>query len=190
MSTFMETTLFNVTIPSPVSDKGNVMVISGCRVGLDRQLPYSEFEELTYYNLNMNDYGCGRTDIEISFENSLKNPYVDFWIQCVSIRTDNEVLFKINNNSFVEKLKIKHYTKVTKEGKVAFGAGYYFRNEEEREQLLQCSSFCFEGFVALGKKTNVYGFMCKVDRTENGWVLSEGNTYRIYKHSNIKWLFH
>ena len=66
----------------------------------------------------------------------------------------------------------------------------YFRSQKEQEQLIKCHSFSIEGFIALKKKTNVYGFMCQIEQTNDGWQMIEGNTYQIYKHANITGLYH
>jgi len=183
-----DTTLFNVSIPDVSTNKGKALVLSGCRVVLSEEgVPYSEFDELNYYSLNCNDFGCGRTDIELSFENIFQNPYFKFYVKCVAIRTESEVLCKINRNPALE---YDSYTKVTKEGKFAWGLRYYFRTKKEHQLIINCKSFCVEGFVAIKKETNVYGFMCQIRKTDNGWQMSEGNTYRIYKHANIKNLYH
>lgn len=186
----LDTTLFNVNLPTIEVNENKSLILTGCRVVLPEDIVYSELDELNYYCLNCNDYGYGRTDIELSFENIFRDPYFDYWIQCVSIRADNKIICKINNNRYYEKLKYSHYTKITKEGKLALGMGYYFRDDLERSLLMNCSSFCIEGFIALSRKTNVYGFMCRVENINNCWEISEGNTYRTYKNTNIKWLVH
>lgn len=186
----LDTTLFNVSIPDVFASEGKSLVLSGCRVILSEEIPYSEFEELNCYSLNCNDYGYGRADIELSFENKFHNPYFKFYIQCVAIRTDSEVLCKVNRNPTPKPLLLDNHTKVTKDGKMALRLGYYFKTEKERALLTSCKSFCIEGFVALKKKTNVYGFMCQVEKTDGGWQMKEGNTYRIYKYANIRSLYH
>jgi len=182
----LDTTLFNVSLPSAPTNAGKALILSGCRVVLDKNIPYSEFDELNYYSFNCNDYGYGRTDVELSFENIFKNPYSRFFVRCLAIRTNNAILCKIDQNIVPKISMIENYTKITKDGKVAIGIGYYFRSQHERDLLVNCSSFCVEGFFALGKKTKVYGFMCRIDQTDGGWCMSEGNTYQTYKHTNIK----
>jgi len=186
----LDTTLFNLSLPDNSSKESDALILSGCRVVLGGASPYSELDELNYYPLNCNDYECGRTDIEFSFDNSFKASYSKFFIQCVSIRTDDKLLCKINKNPLPKFLLNNNYTKITKSGKIAFGLSYYFKSKEEKEQLLNCKLFCVEGFVALNKKTNVYGFMCLIKKKNNGWELVEGNTYKIYKDTNINNLYH
>lgn len=172
---------------SPVNKS---LVLCGCRVKLFEDQAYSELDELNYYALNSNDFGFGRVDVEISCENNLANPYTKFYISCVAIRADNKILCKINRNGTPNILALPNYTKITKDGKMAFGISYYFQSDNERDLLLKCNSFCFEGFIALKKKTDVFGFMCRVEQANNGWIMDEGNTYRIYKKANIDYLCH
>lgn len=80
-----------------------------------------------------------------------------------------------------------NFTKVTKEGKIALGLEYYFTTQREYNLLLNCESFCVEGFVAFKKKTNVY--VC-TEKTDCGWKMTEGNTYQINKRVNIENLYH
>lgn len=185
-----DTTLFNVNIPVKLTGDGRskALVLSGCRVVVSENIPYSEFDELNYYALNCNDYGHGRVDIELSFENSKIDPYFEFFIQCVTIRTDKSVLCKVNQNRVAN--PYGNFTKVTKEGKIALGLEFFFRTQSEYELLMNCESFCVEGFVAFKKKTNIYGFMCRTEKTDSGWRMTEGNTYQINKRVNIEKLYH
>lgn len=185
-----DTTLFNVSIPNISANEGSALVLSGCRVNLSEDIPYSEFDELSYYSLNCNDFGCGGADIELSFDNNFKNPYFKFYIQCVAIRTDSGVLCKINRSSIHKDSALDNFSKITKDGKMALGLGYYFKTQKEYEMLTHCKSFCIEGFIAIKKKTNVYGFVCRLKKTDDGWQMIEGNTYRIYKRVNIRNLYH
>lgn len=183
-------TLFNVSFPNENTNKSKALILSGCRVDLIQKVPYSEFDELNFYFLNNNDFGFGITNIELSFENNFIDPYFIFYIQCVTIRSDNGVLCKINKNAIPKRLKLGNYTKITKEGKIALGLKYYFRTQEEVEALINCNAFCIEGFLALKQKTNVYGFMVQIVKYDDEWVMEAGNTYRIHKHSSIEHLYH
>lgn len=136
----LDTTLFSVSFPASITSSKS-LVLSGCRVALPEGQTYSEFDELNYYDLNANDYECGRVDIEICCENSFPNPYSKFYISCVSIRTDCKILCKINHNLTSKLLLLPNYTKVTKEGKVAFGISYHFKSMEERNLLIRLSFF-------------------------------------------------
>lgn len=185
----LDTTLFSVSIPSrPVPNQA--LIISGCSVILPEQQEYSELDELNYYDLNNNDYGFGRADIQIFCENNGSIPYQRFFVSCVSIRADNQTLCKINRNIAGHKFSLQSYTKATKEGKMAFGISYFFHSMDERILLLKCKSFSIEGFIALQKKSNVYGFMCRVDQSDGQWIMKEGNTYRHYRNKSINSFFH
>lgn len=35
-------------------------------------------------------------------------------------------------------------------------------------------------------ETNVYGFLCQIKQTNDGWQMIEGNTYQIYKHAILQ----
>lgn len=185
----LDTTLFSVSFPANITSSKS-LILSGCRVILPEEKAYSEFDELNYYDLNANDYECGRVDIEISCENNFSNPYTRFYISCVAIRADYKILCKVNQNVTLKSFGLHNYTKVTKEGKMAFGISYYFKSMEERNLLLGCHAFCIEGFVALKKKTNGYGFMCRVEQSNGKWIIEEGNTYQIYHNKNIEYLCH
>ncbi|MEA5056121.1 hypothetical protein SDC9_150204 [bioreactor metagenome] len=182
----LDTTLFSVSIPVN-NTPSESLILSGCRVGVPEDQTYSELDELNYYALNNNDFEWGSVNIEICCENNFLNPYSDFYISCVSIRADSKILCKISRNTSI---KQRNYAKVTKEGKIAFGISYYFTSMAERNLLLHCHTFCIEGFVAFKKKTNVYGFMCRVGQSDGEWIMEEGNTYRIYYNQNIDHLCH
>ncbi len=183
--------LINVNLPARTINQNKSLVLSGCQVIMSEGvLPYSELDELSYYYLNNNDYNFGETKIELFFDNNFENPYLEFYIQCVSIRADNNTLCKINKNLSSKIMKKTYHTKIKRDGKVALGVGYFFRTEKEKSYLINCKSFLIEGFLALNKKSNVYGFMCCVEKTENGWSLREGNTYRIYNNNSIDDLYH
>lgn len=185
-----DTTLFNVSLPEVSICSKKTLVLSGCRVNLNHDRTYSEFEELNIYSLNCNNYGCGKAEIELFFDNSFPNPYFAFYMQCITIRTDTGFVCKINKNPIPDNILGKRYSKVTKDGKVSFGLGYYFRSNEELVALSSGAAFCVEGFVAIGKKTNVYGFVCQMKKEDGKWQLTDGNTYRIYKNAHIRGLVH
>lgn len=192
----INTTLFGINLQNNASAQNNALILSGCKVTLVESKPYSELEEMNCCYLNSNDFACGSVAVELYFDNILyKNPYVKFFVNCISIRTDKGVLCKLNVNPSPYE---ENYTKITKDGKLSIGIGYFFRTVEEKKALNSCNSFCIEGFVALKKKKNVFGFVCCVQKapkneqkpTENDWVLTDGNTYKIYKKANIYGLHH
>lgn len=178
-------TLFDVNISNDTYNGNNALVLSGCKLSLLENIKYSELDENNYLYLNNNDYGCGGINVELNFDNNYKNPYFEFYINCITIRVDNKIFVKKNVYT-----SHKSYTKINKNGKLSIGVGYFFTSEEEYEIIKECSSFVIEGFIAFNKKNNVYGFMCEVKKERNLWNLSEGNTYKIYKKAKINNLLH
>lgn len=185
----LDLTLFKVGLPSKENNiQSTALILSGCRTIVTDETSYSEQDEQNYCLLNdVNDFG--KLDIELSFENTMKNPYLKFYIRCVTIRTNNEKICAIDK-SMPEQFKFDNYTKVTKDGKMAVGITYFFRSAEEREKLLNCNSFCVEGFISLKNKTTVYGFVCRVVHQADGWELVDGNTFRTSLHTNIESYIH
>lgn len=187
----LDTTLFNVQLSIPQTRVNKSLILTGCIANL---LPekdvYSEFDHLNFYPLNCNDYDFGRVDIEFCFENSFDNPYFEFYVKCFAIRTDTGVLRKIDINSTPKKFMTPNFSKVNMDNKLVMGISYYFESEKERIKVEKCKQFCIEGFIALKKKTNVYGVMCKIENLDNVWHMVSGNTYRIYKRTNIDDLWH
>ncbi len=164
------------------------LVLSNCKVLFDDKTLFSEIDELNSCLLNSNN-SCGHMLLELTFE-TIKNPYSIFYLGCLSLRTDNGVVIKINKPSSLKEFISPNYTKVNKNGKMVIGVEYYFRTEKERNQFLTCHSLCLDGFFALKRKRNTYGFMCRMDKNGFNWSFAEGNTYRIYKHTNIQHLWH
>lgn len=185
----LDLTLFKVGLPSKENNRqSTALILSGCRTIVADKTAYSEQDEQNYCLLNdINDFGI--LDIELSFENTMKNPYSKFYIQCVTIRTDNEKICAIDKSNSTMS-KSDNYTKITKEGKMAVGITYFFRSAEEREKLLNCHSFCVEGFISLKNKTTVYGFVCRVVHKAEGWELVDGNTFKTALHTNIESYIH
>lgn len=162
------------------------LVLSGCNsILFPEKIVYSELDDLNFSFLNSNDYGFGYINIEFCFENNLKEPYVDFYSACFSIRTDNEIVIKINGNP-----KAKSFSKINKDNKLVLGISYYFISEIEREKILNCSIFCIEGFVSLNTKNNIYGIMCRMIKKDGDWSIKDANTYKVYKKIRINNLCH
>lgn len=183
-------TLINVTLPPISVESKKALVLTGCNVKLLDEEVYSEFEELNYYSFNCNDYGCGQIWIHLLFENNFNNPYFTFFLQSISIRTNNGIKIKVNKNAMPDRFMLPNYSKVTKEGKVAVGLGWYPTSEEEVELLKKSKLLSVEGFVAIDKPKNIYSFVCKLVKDNDEWHLVEGNTYRIYKNRHIRSLSH
>lgn len=87
-------------------------------------------------------------------------------------------------------LNPNNYTKINKDGHLAFGIRYYFKSLEERNAFLNCQEICIEGFVALGKKRNTYNLMCRLSQSESKWEISDACTYRRDDMSNIYSYYH
>lgn len=162
------------------------LILSGCNAILfPEKTVYSELDDLNFSFLNSNDYGFGCINVEFCFENNLKEPYVGFYSACFSIRTENEIVIKINGDP-----KAKSFSKINKDNKFVLGISYYFRSEIEREKILNCNIFCIEGFVSLDTKTNIYGIMCRLMKKEGNWSIEDANTYRIYEKNIITNICH
>lgn len=154
----------NFQIPEP--NNNEMLVISGCNIFTKYRL-YSEFEELTYYCLNDNDsFGC--IDIEIFFNNNFNYAYFQFWLNCITIRVNNNSPIKIDMCP-----KQTCYSKVTKEGYISIGMTYFFKSKEESDYLLNSNCIAIEGLIAINKKTNVYGFNLEFEKITNGKCLLE-----------------
>ncbi len=186
----LDFTLFEINLPPKENNyKSSTLILSGCKAVIYDKIAYSEQNEQNFYPLNnANDFG--KLDIELSFENTIKNPYSKFYVRCVTIRTDNEKICAINKNKSEHFLKFNNYTKITKEGKIAVGITYFFKSDEEYQKLLNCNSFCVEGFVSFKNKTTVYGFVCRAINKTNSWELVDGNTFRTNLHTNIESYLH
>lgn len=185
-------TLFCVNIENnKINDihKNTALILSGCEVTLSEDI-YSEMKEMNCYYLNNNDYGYDSFTIELYFENNLVNPYLQFYLSCISIRIDNSYICKINRNLSYKTSKNKFYTKINKDGKISIGLGYHFTSYEEYLILNNCKSFIIEGYLALEKKNNVFGFMCHVIKSHDNWLMYKGDTHKVYKKNNINNFIH
>lgn len=179
----------NFPLPSkPIKETDN-LILNGIRISLDDGL-YSEIEEQNYFSLNNNDYTSGRVDIELQFV-PLKESYCQFWIGCTSIRTEHGV-YKVNPSagSYNTKHGQECRTKVTYENKMAAGITYFFNSNKDREDFLQSKMFLIEGFIALKKQNNVFGFLCRVEQENDNWIFTEGYTNRLSGKSNIRCSVH
>lgn len=171
-----------------LSLKDEYLVLSDCKILTETKCPYSEIDELNFCLFNSNN-DCGCLLIELVFE-PIDKPYSKFYMGCLSLRTDNELVIKLNQPSSIKELVTKNYTKVNKLGQLVIGFEYFFRSEKEREIFYKSESICFEGYLSLRKKNKSYGFVCKAIQKDSCWQLTEGNTYRIYKRTNIRHLCH
>lgn len=178
----------NNSIDATNGQSENTLVLTSCeaKMNFEDEL-YNEFDELNCNYLNANDYGCGALEFYLSFSNIFQNPYQKFYISCFSIRTNTYLPIKINGKpeKYIKRFHEDHYTKIDKNGNLGIGIGYFFRSEKERESIINCNKICLEGFIAFGKKKNVYGINCKFEKDENDWCLKSADTYMIDKHRSI-----
>ena len=184
-------TLFSVENLFPcktISD--NRLVLHSCSARFGQEKIYSAFEEMNSVCINMNDYGCGYIEYEFSFEEHFKTPYMKFYLSAFSFRMDT-LPRPIKENclhphgTVARALIPPGWTKVNRNGLLSISVLYYFKNSAEREAFLNCNELCIEGFIALNKKTNCYGMVCRLKKSNNTWELIDANTYHPYKRKNI-----
>ena len=188
--------LFDVNIAADKESSKNRtdrLVFNSCKA-IVYDKAYSEFDEMTFANLNHNNYGFGYIEYEFSFLENFKNPYMNFYISCFALRMNLlGYAIKLNTprpNKEVKILTPDNYTKVNQNGNLSFGIRFYFRSKEERDAILNSEEICIEGYVALGKKNNVYDIMCRIIKTDDSWVLDEAYTYRTNPNTNVYHLYH
>ena len=70
---------------------------------------------------------------------TFKKTYTQFYVNCVNLYCDDK-LFKIFPSNTPAALKIIPNTKITREGKIAIGFGYYPKSMEEYNTLKNCIS--------------------------------------------------
>lgn len=187
-------TLFNVSLDNnskPETDER--LIWDSCKAILSDST-YSEFDEMSFADINHNDYGFGYIEYEFSFKENFKNPYMNFYVSCFSFRM-NTLGQSIKENCPRPKRKLKFlmpdtYTKVNKYGNLSFGIRYYFKTPEEYSAFLNCKELCIEGYVAFGKKNNVYNIMCRLSRQNEKWEIEDAYTYRDKKRGNLYTYYH
>lgn len=174
----------------------NRLVFNSCKA-IIYDKTYSEFDEMTFANLNHNDYGFGYIEYEFSFKESFNTPYMEFFVSCFAFRM-NLLGYPIKLNGLRppkarrlrELLTPPTYTKVNKYGEMSFGIRFFFRSLEERDAMLNCDRLCIEGNVSFGGKRNVYDIMCRIKKENDDWIVDEANTYRTHKNYHIYSLYH
>lgn len=156
---------------------------------------YSELDELSFANLNHNDYGFGYIEYEFGFKESFSNPYMRFYIACFALRM-NLLGYPIKVNIIGRQkgepkyLYPNNYTKVNKYGNMALGIRYFFQDEKERYCILNSEEICIEGNISLGSKRNVYDIMCRIVKTDDNWIMEDAYTYRTHPKSHIYSFIH
>lgn len=179
----------NFELPSRPIQSAELLILNGIKISNTDDI-YSEIEEQNCFALNSNDYGFGRIDFELLFE-PIKTSYSSFWVGCMSIRTEN-ITIKVNPSlgSYTKKAASQCLTKVSFENKMVMTISYFFTCAEQKAQFLDAKSFLVEGFLALKKRTNVYGFLCKVENRNNEWSFTEGYTNRPSDRTSIDRMVH
>lgn len=154
----------------------NIYIFSNGRI-------YSELEEQTFNMLNANN-GFGALDIEFVFENNIVNKsYPQFYTKCFVVRTDTDARIKPMNFA-----NSPSSSKINQNGELVIGIRYFFKDEMEIEKIVNCKSLLVEGFIAIGKPTNVFGIMCQLRKKEKHWKISSAYTYKPKYARNIRYL--
>lgn len=143
---------------------------------------YSQLDELTFEDLNRNDYGCGYMEICFGFLGQVvEKPYPVFFANCFAIRTDTDCMIKPKNSRTGEcQSKINH------NGETVVGVRYFFKDAKEIERFCACNELLAEGLIALDTPKNVFGLMCRLKKEEDKWALFESYTYQCKHIKNIK----
>lgn len=170
------------TVQDRTEMRSKALLFRGCKIyAFSEDRIYSELEEQTFDALNTNE-GRGVLEIEFAFENNVVSEgYPQFYTKCFVVRTDTNVLIK--------PMKMANYpsnSKLNQNGELAVGISYFFRSKSEIEGIKRCKNLLVEGFIALGKPTNVFGVMCQLEKTETGWKISSAYTYKTKYAKNIK----
>ena len=175
---------FDPELPAVAKGKADQLVVSSCAIHLfaDNRI-WSAFEEMTFNQLNRNDYGLGVVDFEIGFAGYTGAAYPKAYIKCFDLRTDNDL--RIKPMKFSNEVS---ESKVNQRGETVIGIRYYFRRKEEIELLTTCNRLMFECFFALGSPKNVYGLMCQLQKNDTGWEAEFANTFHPAYAKNIKHL--
>ncbi|MCH5280929.1 MAG: hypothetical protein J1E61_05620 [Lachnospiraceae bacterium] len=176
---------FEARVPDITKEQGKILLLRACKVYIfENGRIYSGLEEETFDNLNR-DVGYGALDIEFVFANNiLKKSYPLFYTKCFYIRTDTK--------AHIKPMKMTCFpcnSKVNQNGELVIGVRYYFMNDEEIEQIINCKDFLVEGFIAIEKPRNVFGVMCQLKKEEDRWEITSAYTYKPKSADNIKYLF-
>lgn len=170
-------TIFEVSLPRIESKESKIQVISGVNAYIgqfcsnDSKI-YSELEKESTAYINKNING-NVLELELCLKANKENTYCPFLARCISIRTDNGLILKINGfqNDF-------HDTKVNMNGDSVLSIGI-FLTDEQYEDLINATNFAIEGAFALRKASNVYGFNVNVIRVHNCNQIEKANTYKL-----------
>lgn len=154
--------------------------LSGCCFKTKKNFIYSEIDELSYFPLNKNN-GFSKVDMEFRFCGLDEFFYENYFINCVTIRTNKGVFYK----QMPVKKVLSTISKVTKDGEFAIGISYFFETEHELKEILDSDEIIVEFAVAIKEETNVYSVVCALVNDNNKWIVEFANTYRLNKTDNI-----
>lgn len=184
----------NLQVGKSEKSRTERLILDSCKA-IIYDKTYSELDELSFANLNNNDYDFGYIEYEFGFKESFSNPYMRFYIACFALRM-NLLGYPIKLNIIGHPkgepkfLYPSNYTKVNKYGNMALGIRFFFRNEEERNAILNSGEICIEGNISLGSKRNVYDIMCRIVKKEDRWEIEDAYTYRTHPKTYIYSLIH
>lgn len=162
----------------------DAIVLTRCTIFKSEDEPYSEVNEGSFCTLNSNN-GFGDMNIEMEFANAEKYFYKDYYINCVAIRINGEIIYKP-----IGMKAQKQYSKITKNGNFAIGLRYFFTSEEEINKILNNDQFIVEFAMAIDDPKNTYQVMCSFVKTKKGWKIKHGNTYQMDKGKHINNFIH
>ena len=178
-------TLFSLEATSKptINPRPNVLLLKSCNIYVfSSGRIYSDFEDMTFNELNNNNFGYGSLDIEFAFiNNATKKEYPDFYTKCFVIRT--------NKNEVIKPMKLsnkKNYSKINKNGELVIGIRYYFINETQISAITGSNSILIEGFIALEKPQNVFAVMCQLEKRNSKWKITSAYTYKPKYPKNTK----
>ena len=139
----------NLHVGKGEEPKSERLILDSCKA-IIYDKTYSEFDELSFANLNHNDYGFGYIEYEFGFKESFSNPYMNFYIACFALRMNLlDCPIKLNTprpyESMPKCLFPNYNTKVNKYGNMALGIRFFFRDEKEKYAILAENFRCIRG---------------------------------------------
>lgn len=169
----------------------NRLSIASCKATIyecsnDEKL-FLGIDEESFLSLNCNN-DAGYIDFEFTFNENFKTPYMEFFASCFTFSfIEPFKIIKVNGMHIFQKswFREKHYTKVNEAEKMCCGIRYYFKNNKDKFLFMNCNDLALEGFVAFGKKTNVYGVAVRLKKDTAGWKVLGANTYKDNSRMSI-----
>lgn len=174
----------DVSLPDNINDTPKALLLRACKVYIyDKNRIYSDFEEQSFDYLNSNN-GFGELYIEFVFANNIvSQSYPKFYTKCFVVRTDS--------GFFIKPMKHTNHasiSKINQKGELVIGVKYYFKDKEQIYKIINSSSILVEGFIAIGKCTNVFAVMCQLKKGKKNWKITSAYTYKPKNAKNIKHL--